>query len=310
MKIAARSLPDFLIVGAQKAATTTLYHILKQHSGVFLPGSKEPCFFAYRGNREKALSLCHAFNYSEKMVPPMVDLDAYAKLFERAAPEKVIGEASTHYLYDHDVCIKNIKEVYGNNYRRVKIIILLRNPAKRAFSSWSMLVRNGTEDMEFIEAVKRSDERKIAKRVNDYDYVGFGMYYKQVKDYMENFDHVKIILQEDIEADINRVVADSEKFLNLDELPLDTDIKLNASGIMKNRKMARFLYSDNWVKTFFKKIFPQKIGLLVKSKIERRLVTSVKLQKNDEEYLRGVFKDDVKKLSELLDTPKVLNWVE
>jgi hypothetical protein len=46
-------LPDFLIVGAMKSGTTSLYHYLKQHKQIFMPICKEPYFFSHMGIDDK-----------------------------------------------------------------------------------------------------------------------------------------------------------------------------------------------------------------------------------------------------------------
>ena len=78
-------LPNFLIIGAAKAGTTSLYDWLRQHPAVFMPRLKEPGFFAYDPGRPD-------------LGITITTLEQYAALFEGVTIETAVGEASTLYL--------------------------------------------------------------------------------------------------------------------------------------------------------------------------------------------------------------------
>ena len=71
-------LPSFVIIGAMKSATSTLYEQLRRQPGIFMPALKEPNFFSDPAQQSKGL-------------------DWYRGLFADAGPGDIIGEASTHY---------------------------------------------------------------------------------------------------------------------------------------------------------------------------------------------------------------------
>jgi Sulfotransferase family len=116
-------LPNFLIIGAAKAGTTSLYDWLRQHPDVFMPKLKEPKFFAYDPERTDV-------QY------PVRTLEDYAALFE-GATERAIGEASPHYL-SSSPAMRKIHETLP----RARLIAALRDPAERAFSVYQMNLRN------------------------------------------------------------------------------------------------------------------------------------------------------------------------
>jgi hypothetical protein len=92
-------LPDFLIVGAVRGGTTSLYNYLKQHPQIFMPKEKEPQFFAFS---EKPTHYPH---------PPIIwKFDDYVKLFENAEESQLIGEASLGYSLCYEETINNIKK--------------------------------------------------------------------------------------------------------------------------------------------------------------------------------------------------------
>src|SRR5689334_14600377 len=84
-------LPNFFIVGAPKAGTTSLYHYLKQHPEVYMSPVKEPNYFSYEETVKQNLY------HKEKGVGTF---EEYSKLFASAnGRHKAIGEASVSYLF-------------------------------------------------------------------------------------------------------------------------------------------------------------------------------------------------------------------
>ncbi|MCC6713175.1 MAG: hypothetical protein IT344_07420 [Candidatus Dadabacteria bacterium] len=94
-------LPDFLIVGAARSATTPLFYYLKNYGEIYMPARKEPWFFSYADNPP---------DYSSPGAYDVVSrLEDYAALFKAARPDQIIGEASPSYLFTHDTAIWNIR---------------------------------------------------------------------------------------------------------------------------------------------------------------------------------------------------------
>ncbi len=210
MVIGNGQLPDFLIVGAAKSATTSLYAYLRQHPAIFIPTHKEPHFFSY-ADTEFAWSL-RAKTISE-----------YISLFAPAEAGQIVGEASTTYLYNYARAIESIRKAYGPAAKKIKIIISLRNPADRAFSHYSMYKLIGLETLPFSEAVRAGAVDRLNENLDTerfgitLDYLMAGMYYEQVKAYKEAFPSVHIILYEDFKRDPHRIVRELFRFLGVAE---------------------------------------------------------------------------------------------
>ncbi|MFW6230136.1 MAG: sulfotransferase domain-containing protein, partial [Halanaerobium sp.] len=135
-------LPDFLIVGAAKSGTTSLYHYLKAHPSIYMPDIKEPCFFSsYSVPYETFKKNIYPANEKNRVR----ELDRYKKIFATSEQYKSCGEASTHYLFQFEVSINNIKKIYNEQYKQLKIIIILRNPIKAAYSNFRMWAMHGYE---------------------------------------------------------------------------------------------------------------------------------------------------------------------
>ena len=95
------SLPNFLIIGAAKSGTTSLWSYLKQHPEVFMCKPKEPNFFIFEG-----LKLPHYLGngYEKTLIRKfyknrVTNFKSYQELFQDAGEAKAISEASVRYLY-------------------------------------------------------------------------------------------------------------------------------------------------------------------------------------------------------------------
>jgi hypothetical protein len=200
--------PDFLVVGAARAGTTTLHSYLRQHPGIFLPDIKEPCFFIFEGNNSEYERGKFAF--------AVRDIASYENLFRKAKADQMTGEMSTPYLYLYDKTIATIKK-YFNSFSEIKIVIMLRNPVDRAYSQYCWRVRDGREPLDFEKAIDAEQERIKANYSFDYFYLDRGFYFNQVKAYMDNFRQVHVMLFEDFENEPRRVLTDLCHFLRVDE---------------------------------------------------------------------------------------------
>ena len=104
-------LPNFLIVGAVKSGTTSLYYYLKQHPEIYMSDSKEPRFFSFYGI-PKRIFLKNVFPNLENGF--IRDWKSYLLLFQNSVNFKAIGEASTSYLFHHERVIENLNKFYRN----------------------------------------------------------------------------------------------------------------------------------------------------------------------------------------------------
>jgi hypothetical protein len=233
-------MPDFLVVGAARSGTTTLDSYLRQHPQIFLPDVKEPSFFVFEGEGKKYVKGRFAFAVRNP--------EDYEKLFRSAKLHQVTGEISTPYLYLYEKAISSIKKYY-EAYREIRIVILLRNPAERAFSQYCWRVRDGREELDFETAIDAEQERMKDNYSFDYFYLDRGFYYKQVKEYMENFQHVHIILFEDFEKDPGSVLKDVCRFLRVDEnFGFKRLMRQNESVLPRSKALSRVATNESKMK--------------------------------------------------------------
>ena len=145
------SMPNFLIIGAAKSGTTSLYAYLEQHPQAYLSPKKEPEFFSYEG-REVDFNGPKGEEQANHGIKQHItaNIEEYRALFRGASDEKAIGEASTMYLYSPQAPSR-IKHYIP----KVKLIAIFRNPVDRAYSTFSYLTLQGREPLsEFSQALQ------------------------------------------------------------------------------------------------------------------------------------------------------------
>ncbi len=213
-------LPNFIIIGAYKSGTTSLYHYLRQHPDIFMPSVKEPNFFAHE---KKAMLM----QQEGKAGNPINNIDTYAELFSTVENEKAIGEASPLYL-GTPLAAQRIKETIP----QVKLIAILRQPIEAFYSDHNMRIRDKRKlENDFRERVKG-----IEKRINVGEISG-PMYYKQLKVYYDLYgaDRIKVCLYDDLKKDNIGLIKSIYEFLDVDASfsPHITE-RHNAGGLAKS----------------------------------------------------------------------------
>ena len=174
------TMPNFLVIGAAKSGTTSLYHYLGQHPQVYVSPVKEPNFFALEGEKPDFRA-----PGSEERINSwsVTDVEAYRALFEGAGEEEALGEASAMYLYS-EKAPGRIRHHLPNT----KLVAVLRDPVERAYSSFLHLKRNGREPLDdFVEALE-AEERRIRDNWEwIWHYKNMGFYHEQLRRYHEAF---------------------------------------------------------------------------------------------------------------------------
>ncbi len=301
-------LPNFLIVGAAKAGTTSLSYYLKQHPEIYISPVKEPKFFTAQFLNFPLKGI--GDDLVEKHI--IKTFDRYKKLFKWATSQrKAIGEASVDNLYYHKGAILQIKKYLGNP----KIIIILRNPVSRAFSAYTHLVRDGREYLSFEEGLLMEEKRMAENWEFMWYYKDVGLYYEQVRDYLDNFSDVKIYLTEDLEQKTLEVVKDIFRFLEVDEnFTPDTSVKYNVSGIPKKKIYAKISRHLNTLGSFLERsvnyIFPKK-GIKVVGffeKIRAKEFEKPKMLESTRKSLIEFYKADILKTQDLIGRD-LSNWL-
>ena len=286
--------PNFLVIGAAKAGTTSLFYYLKQHPQIFMSSWKEPKFFSLEGEKLDFKGPTQTINRNS-----INNLDSYLELFKDVREETAIGEASPVYLYCPKAPVK-IKQYIPN----AKLIVVLRHPADRAFSSFAHLIRAGYETLTFEQALEEEPQRIKEKWAPLWYYKEKGFYARQLKRYFELFDReqIKIYLYEELQADSVALVQDAYKFLGVDDKFVPDLTRLNVSGVPKNRLIHNLLTRDNQLKTLVKNILPTSFRKNIARDLKKKnLGAKPKISSETRNNLTEFYREEILELETTID---------
>lgn len=224
-----RTMPDFLIIGAMKAGTTSFHHYLNQHPDIFMTYIKEPGIFI------------DCPPYLEQN-PYIKSRDELIKLMLRGySQEKLIGESSAYYTEAPTLGLeapKNIKEQAPN----MKFLYLLRNPLNRIYSHYIHCLE-----------LKIYDEDLHTILAKDRTFLECSLYYYQLNRYLEEFpkEQFKIIILEEFVKDHRAGLREIFGFLGVNaDIEIAPTLKKYNKSIIKTRfskddsKLSKEMYSQ------------------------------------------------------------------
>ena len=268
------SIPHFVIVGAPKCGTTSLYRYLQQHPGVFMPQNKEPRFFC-----DYPVA---SFQFGTKQFHPSIVTapNEYLGLFCDAPPGAILGEASTDYLS----CPGVAERLHAWN-PDAKIIVMLRDPIDRAYSEYQHSIAASFQTLSFAESL-REEKRRFAEGYDPiFAHVRRGLYADGVKDFQQKFgqSNVKVILFEQFSSATQAVVQSTFEFLALSPMKVDVSERYGSSKSQVADPAHASWETNNLA-----------IGE------ENRTGPRAELSRVEYESLRGEFVNDVSRLASLV----------
>lgn len=295
-------LPNFIVIGAPKAGTTSLFFYLAQHPDIFLPQQKELHYFTSKhlsasvagpGDRTALHAICKS-------------RQAYENHYKKVRSQPSIGEVSPSYLYFSSVA-HEIKNQLGS----VKIVVSLRDPIQKAFSQYMHLLRDNREQLEFFEALNNEASRREQGWSDFWAYSESSLYSVHLKRYIETFgqENVKIIIFEDMVKDVKRTMREVFEFLGVSsDLELKTDTTYNPSGKPNSKLLADLLSRPSPVKSFIKRLLGRNLSARLQQRA-LRLNIGDKLEISHEArvYLKDYFSEDVATLEGILG--RKLPWL-
>lgn len=237
-------LPNFFVIGANKAATTSLHEYLGAHPEIFMSAEKEPHWFIREGGRAADAPFWN-------VVERFPDRESYEALFAAVDGEKVVGESSTGYL-TNPTAVRGIRE----EVPRARMVAILRDPSARAHSAHAFARSRGVEPIASFEAAIDAELAGGTWR----NYVALGRYSKGLRLYFEQFDadQLKVFLYEDFCTDPLGVLREIFGWLGVDpEFVPPIDVRHNVSTVPRNAAVDRALRSGSQVKSMAKAVLPR-----------------------------------------------------
>jgi len=229
--------PDFVIVGAQRCGTTSLFRALAKHPAMMsnVLDAKGVHYFDTDFDRGLPWYLSH--------FPSRSDRDEHAA---KVGQPPVVGEASPYYLF-HPAGAERMARTIPDT----RLVVLLRNPIKRAISHHLHMVWEGHEKVEDIdkaldlEATRLSgieqqllaDPSMVSRDHQHYSYMARGHYAEQLERLFAHFDRDKVLVMatETLTGDSQASMERIQHFLGLEPDPATDLGKRNASARFEPR---------------------------------------------------------------------------
>lgn len=282
--------PNFFILGAAKAGTTTLHRYLTHHPRIFLSDIKEPQFF------------CNEKLYAK-------GFDFYLDTFFRGSDAyPVRGEATPHYIYYRKVAQRLASELSRENLR---FVVILRDPVARAYSLYWNMVAEGLEKLSFEEALLIEGQRLADSTLEyagsvSFHYVDSGMYAKQINAYLEYFsrEQFHFVLFEEFQEEPFRALNRICKFLGVEEFQALPQVGIrNSSALPRFVKLHQFLRGEGAIKNAMGKIIPTRFKYRIVSsllELNRKPHRYPSMPMPIQQSLRHRFSADVEELESII----------
>lgn len=303
--------PDFFIVGAAKAGTTALYALLSRHPQVYMSPIKEPNYFSKDINLEllrpqvkerlRAENLDAYFRDGMKRILHRAyirDEATYLRLFAPASADKKAGEASASYLYS-TLAAEEIKKFNP----QARIIIILREPAARAYSHFLMDRKLGFVNDDFTTAL-RNDAAFTPKGWGANSlYRELGHYYGQVQRYLHAFPagQVLILLQEDLMNEQQETLQKICRFIGVNENFLAPDSGFRNESAVPSGKIAALLLRSGTLRVKLRNLLEHTPFKKVLLKLLYRKPELTESDRETLQALRKEYKTEIEQLAALID---------
>jgi len=308
---AVQRVPDFFIVGHPKCGTTALYEMLRRQPRIYMPGLKEPQFFA-----------------SEMRAGPRAahlpdTLEQYLALFAPARPDQLLGEASPSYLRSHTAAAQ-IAQVAPE----ARIIAILREPASLLRSVHLQFVQGMVEnEYDLRKALALEQDRRQGRNLPRHGlypqallYSEHVRYVEQLRRYEDAFsrENLLVLIYDDFRAENEATVRAVLRFLGVkDGAPVE-QLEANPTVRARSQALHELVHTlavgrgpvSRGVKAAVKALTPQDQRRRLLAAFRRRFVYDAP-EPVDEQLmseLRTRFKPEVTALSEYLDRDLVGLW--
>jgi hypothetical protein len=197
---------SFLVAGTQKGGTSALDNYMRQHPQLKMAKNKE----------------VHFFDCDKLFSQSQVDYTIYHSNFNSygIASLPLYGEVTPIYMYWY-----RVPERVWNYNKKIKWILILRNPIERAFSHWNMERDRGREKLSFFDAIREERNRSretLPYQDRKFSYVDRGFYVEQIRRIWHYFsvEQTLILKTEELRNDSQYVLKKITEFLEIDSYVL------------------------------------------------------------------------------------------
>jgi hypothetical protein len=282
-------LPTFLLIGAMKAGTTSLYHYLKVHPQVAMPRYKAPEFFVAEANWHRGV-------------------EWYRRQFPPVGPEVLaIGEASN--AYSKYPRFRGVPKRVASLLPDARLLYVVRDPLSRIRSHYQTRVADGSEAEPFGDAV-----------FTDPIYLDYSRYALQVEQYLEHFprEQLLVVTSEDLRESRDATMRRVYEFIGVDPalMPANMDREFYQTKDRATRSPIPLRLRKGLKRRFpstrrFKELEPDILGMLrrLTRRREQQSVAAMPFTIHEDVRARLIaeLEDDVRRLRNYMD-PDFDGW--
>lgn len=270
-----------MVVGAAKAGTSWVHQCLQEHPDVYVPDRKEIRFFSINYGKGKKW---------------------YKRFFKKCDNENAVGEVSPTYMIHR----KAPKRIYLHN-PKMKLIFILRNPVKRAYSHYCMKLRAGEVTKKIDNEIKKGS--KIVK---------YGMYLDAIKRYLKFFEkeNIKIHIFDDLKRNPKMFIKNVYKDVKVDT-EFQPDIIDKKYHSRKNVPLYQWVHNLGTLvlRTLKKAGAARLVQKIRKSKIAEKYNrfndggSFPKMSKEKKIQLKRIYKDQIEGMQKYVDRDLKKEWL-
>lgn len=273
---------DFFVVGAMKAATSSLCEWLHAQPGISISNPKEPGIFVSEASVKLWESRLH-------------------ELYREAPAGTLLGEGSTDYAKYPD--IPGVPERLRRMHPRARMIYMMRHPVERALSQYRFEWLLGGRTMTFGEAL--AGNRGL---------LSYSRYFYQLEQWLTHFpsNQVLLVFTESFEANPEAEVQRVRSFLGLapSAVVKPENPRSNETATLVRPSLARRLLRESWLGEFVRPVVPD--AIVRRYRRHLNVKSNPEVSQTQMEAMIETFDRDLAQLSELVQVPGLTcaNWLE
>ena len=278
--------PNFFIVGAPRAGTTSLHSYLNDIPGIFMSPIKEPNYFS-----RKLVADDHP------LLNPIRNKQQYLSLFQNVTNEKIVAESSPLYLSDIEAP-KLIHQISP----QAKILISLRDPIERALSHFTLIIRDGGSKITFHQELQNELKYGIEDITKPHLYLESGLYSESVQRYLNTFgsQHVKIIIFEEFSENTKGTLEEILDFLGINYSLSDFNAEVYNPFTAARSQFARKILTSKALSNISQLFLPSSTRKFLRRNILTKKQNKPTIDETDWKTLQEYYIQDVNNLKKIL----------
>jgi hypothetical protein len=300
----ARMRPTFVVAGAARAGSTAVVEGLRAHPDVFVTQPKEPHFLALGGEPAHFTGPGDDVTINRVAV---CDRDAYLALYPEDGPFLALGEGSVSTLYYPATSIPAVQSLNPD----LRLVVILREPVDRAFSSYQYLRVRGFEPCDdFLTAVEDEPRRIEQGWHHLWHYTGMSRYAEPLSQFLAAFgEQVGVWFYDDLDRDPSGTLSAIQRFVGVDPArsPVSEAQRVNASGRPKRQALHQAI---QWASRHpaVRDTVKRAVPFSVRERIRSSNLQPQGVSDEVRAHLAPRFVEDLERLEELLGRPVPESW--